>query len=537
MAPNPGGRGGGWGGGGGGGDSHGRRKVQGVRQGSEEIKKFLSFYKRKNSLCVDLYLPAFYQKKPSYEDLAEFVYTVLSVGGTSSPHLIRAGVLDIQLHPVKKLLFIKFNDQKLRDEVVGRLQAGLAWPAFDTTVTGWSMDKPVERFRVLGTSPETDEAWVRQVLGQYGEILDAQKGFISKKLPGCTNGIWTVRMLLKAGMSLPPFLIMKDEGEVWQLATGEASVCWKCGQHGHIGDKCRQVVNFLAESIASPAVGSQPSWAHVVKGGISVAPPAPPPPPPCHPLPIAMPISSDILRAAKASLKVVKPKVYEKKTAEVPSEDSEVAKNGPEHNYAQLLSPAMEVVDKDNIEGFVAEQACSSDPLSESASGQQHKKARLSEDLTKSSESESEHLSTSPILHHKELGGLRQQHHHDQVDGGVHTNMFGVNYIMWFDLSIEGKSPMDPQEEDWGGKLEFGFSDKNFPKDLEDYFLLFEDECTTQSHSCAGRVMGVLFNMRGVVLNPPSYDQRNVVDLLDKYRDGHIIDSGWREVDSEKWVA
>ena len=44
MAPNPGGRGGGWGGGGGGGDSHGRRKVQGVRQGSEEIKKFLSFY-------------------------------------------------------------------------------------------------------------------------------------------------------------------------------------------------------------------------------------------------------------------------------------------------------------------------------------------------------------------------------------------------------------------------------------------------------------------------------------------------------------
>ena len=141
--------------------------------------------------------------------------------------------------------------------------------------------------------------WVRQVLGQYGEILDAQKGFISKKLPGCTNGIWTVRMLLKAGMSLPPFLIMKDEGEVWQLATGEASVCWKCGQHGHIGDKCRQVVNFLAESIASPAVGSQPSWAHVVKGGISVAPPAPTPPAPYHPLPIAVPISSDILRAAK----------------------------------------------------------------------------------------------------------------------------------------------------------------------------------------------------------------------------------------------
>ena len=65
-------------------------------------------------------------------------------------------------------------------------------------------------------------------------------------------------MILKAGISLPPFLIMKDEGEVWQLATGEASVCWKSGLAGHIGDRCRQVVNFLAESIASPAVGNQP---------------------------------------------------------------------------------------------------------------------------------------------------------------------------------------------------------------------------------------------------------------------------------------
>ena len=62
------------------------------------------------------------------------------------PHdVIRAAVLDIQLHPVKKLLFIKFSDQMTRDDVVGRLQAGLNWPSFDTTVSGWSMDKPIER--------------------------------------------------------------------------------------------------------------------------------------------------------------------------------------------------------------------------------------------------------------------------------------------------------------------------------------------------------------------------------------------------------
>ena len=104
-----------------GGGYHGggrRRPATREREGNEEIRKFLNFYKRRNSLCVDLYLPAFFQKKPSYEDLAEFLYTVLSVGGTSPPQVIRAAVKDIQLHPVKKLLFLKFSEQHLRDEVV-----------------------------------------------------------------------------------------------------------------------------------------------------------------------------------------------------------------------------------------------------------------------------------------------------------------------------------------------------------------------------------------------------------------------------------
>ena len=95
----------------------------------EEIRKFLNVYKRKNSVCVDLYQPAFYAKKPNWEDMAEFVYSVLSVGSTSAPGLIRAAVKDVQLHPVKKLLFLKFADQQIRDEVSTRFQAGLVWPS------------------------------------------------------------------------------------------------------------------------------------------------------------------------------------------------------------------------------------------------------------------------------------------------------------------------------------------------------------------------------------------------------------------------
>ena len=33
-------------------------------------------------------------------------------------------------------------------------------------------------------------------------------------------------------------------------------------------------------------------------------------------------------------------------------------------------------------------------------------------------------------------------------------------------VNIEGKSAMDSEEEDWGGKLGFGFSEKSFPKEI-----------------------------------------------------------------------
>ena len=34
-----------------------------------------------------------------------------------------------------------------------------------------------------------------------------------------------------------------------------------------------------------------------------------------------------------------------------------------------------------------------------------------------------------------------------------------------------------------------------------------------------------------------SHDPRNVVDILEKYGDAHVSDSGWREVDIEEWFS
>ena len=65
----------------------------------------------------------------------------------------------------------------------------------------------------------------------------------------------------------------------------------------------------------------------------------------------------------------------------------------------------------------------------------------------------------------------------------------------------------------------------HFKAYLEDYFLLFEDKCSL-AHTGAGRVMGYLSHPREKVVGTPHYNPRSIVDILDKYRDGHISDSG-----------
>ena len=63
---------------------------------------------------------------------------------------------------------------------------------------------------------------------------------------------------------------------------------------------------------------------------------------------------------------------------------------------------------------------------------------------------------------------------------------------------------------------------------------MFEEKCTI-SHNCAGRVSGLQAHVRDKVLDPPDYDQRDIVQLIENYGDAHLSDSGWREVDQEEW--
>jgi hypothetical protein len=268
-----GGRGGGAEGGGGGDVRGGGRRQNQVRETREDVKKFLTFYKRTKSICIDLYCPAFYKRKPYYDELADFVHDILCPTAK-----LRDDLLDVQLHPVKKNLFIKFKTVDSRDVVAEKLSGeGLEWPAFNTKVQGWAMDKPIVFVRVLGASPESSMQDVKGVMSQYGEVVEVRKGQLSRKLPNVTNGTWTVRMIVGEDKVIPSFVFVKDDGEIWQLAhDNQETICWQCGKQGHIGSRCKEkAVSIEHDLVAAgqqdhqlegvPAVPVQ-TWAHVVRG-------------------------------------------------------------------------------------------------------------------------------------------------------------------------------------------------------------------------------------------------------------------------------
>ena len=71
---------------------------------------------------------------------------------------------------------------------------------------------------------------------------------------------------------------------------------------------------------------------------------------------------------------------------------------------------------------------------------------------------------------------------------GVTDDFLEVNCVISFNVTIK--------EEIQRERLEFGFKNKDFPNTSDDFFHKIEDMCTSKSHKCNGRVMGVLIGMR-----------------------------------------
>ena len=88
------------------------------------VAKFMTFFQRKSTLVIEMYEHAFYRQKPNWEKIAEFIYSDLC-----KTQELRSAVKDVQFHPVKMLLFVRFSEEQIRDDIVTRIQSaeGVRW--------------------------------------------------------------------------------------------------------------------------------------------------------------------------------------------------------------------------------------------------------------------------------------------------------------------------------------------------------------------------------------------------------------------------
>ena len=237
------------------------------------VAKFMTFFKRKSTLVIEMYETSFYRQKPNWDKIADFIHNDLC--NTSE---LRKGVMDVQFHPVKMLLFIRFSEESLRDATVARLQSaeGVTWSDYRVKVKGYSLDAQVKFIRLLGVSPETEVDEIKTTFFDLGigEVMEIKKGLLDAgRLPGVTNGTWILRVkILDPDKVIPSYIHRRDEGELWSLNfEGRVFCCWKCGSGYHIGDKCRDQTRTFDEIFSGvdnhEGEFVKPTWAAVVRSG------------------------------------------------------------------------------------------------------------------------------------------------------------------------------------------------------------------------------------------------------------------------------
>ena len=130
--------------------------LSGMRAKQQSIvARFMTFFQRKNTMVIEMYEAAFYRQKPTMDKIADFIYSDLCPTAE-----LRKEVVDVQFHPVKMLLFVKFSSEVWRDAVMARVQSagGVGWTAYRVKVRAYSLDAQVKSIKLLGVSPGSDES-------------------------------------------------------------------------------------------------------------------------------------------------------------------------------------------------------------------------------------------------------------------------------------------------------------------------------------------------------------------------------------------
>ena len=212
----------------------------------------LTFIKRKNTLCVDL-KSALGLTKPKPDEWADWLVDKLEVKPEN--------ILLCHVHTVTGHLMVTLADEEDFKVRLTMLERDVAWGE-DKVVYGWSSQDYLTTVKVHNYAPHMDLDLIKKMMGSYGKVISCVVGK-HRRFKNALDGTLTFRMKFEAGQKPPSVLKSDIEGEVLCCYfEGRQKVCYKCGQTGHIGQYCRQI---LAQSQGQSGAGSS-TWAGMVAG-------------------------------------------------------------------------------------------------------------------------------------------------------------------------------------------------------------------------------------------------------------------------------
>ena len=155
-------------------------------------------------------------------------------------------ITGVSLHPFMMFMFVSFSNEEALLNALEKLEVGVLWSKYGSTVHGWRCDVKTTQINVRGVQKEVWENEMKDVFSNYGRVKFARRGMW--KLKGgksVYDGSWSVGLCLDPSNGKPPlptYIARWQDGECWQVHNsqdqGNGPVCYFCDDSGHVASKC-----------------------------------------------------------------------------------------------------------------------------------------------------------------------------------------------------------------------------------------------------------------------------------------------------------
>ena len=192
-----------------------------------------NFFKRKNTVCVDLTGLTDGKWKCPYPDaFTDFLKKDVKVD--------LAKVESVSIHPLAPYCLVKLKTDDYFENTLSKIKDGVLWSG-KGMVSGFRCDDVFTEVKIFGVSSETDMEDVQGFMQAFGEVIG---GIRAGKVRGTNipDGTYYMKMILTE--SIPYLVPHAEEGEMWVIRhEGQDQTCFKCFGTGHMSRDCEDQAN------------------------------------------------------------------------------------------------------------------------------------------------------------------------------------------------------------------------------------------------------------------------------------------------------